>query len=39
MTEAQGVLVSDTFLRQLVVQRSRAYARESQIRYAAKPVM
>ena len=36
MTEAQGVLFSDTFLRQLVVQRSRAYARESQIQEYGK---
>ena len=32
MTEAQEILFSDAFFRQLVVQRSRAYARESQIR-------
>ena len=36
MTEAQGVLFSNTFLRQLVVQRSRSYARESQIREYGK---
>ena len=32
MTEAQEILFSDVFFRHLVVQRSRAYARESQIR-------
>lgn len=32
MTEAQELLSSDTIFRHLVVQRSRAYARESQIR-------
>ena len=32
MTEAQDILFTDTFFRQLVVQRSRAYARESQVR-------
>ena len=32
MTEAQGILMSEAFFRQLVVQRSRAYARESQFR-------
>ena len=32
MTEAQGILSADAIFRQLVVQRSRAYARESQIR-------
>ena len=32
MTEAQGILFTDEVFRQLVVQRSRAYARESQIR-------
>ena len=32
MTEAQKVLFTDSFFRQLVVQRSRAYARESQKR-------
>ena len=32
MTEAQKVLFTDAFFRQLVVQRSRAYARESQKR-------
>jgi len=32
MTEAQGVLFTDEIFRRLVVQRSRAYARESQIR-------
>ena len=31
-TDAQGSLFTDAFLRQLVVQRSRAYARESQMR-------
>ena len=32
MTEAEGILFTDAFFRQLVVQRSRAYARESQVR-------
>ena len=32
MTEAQDVLFTDAFFRELVVQRSRAYARESQKR-------
>ncbi len=32
MTEAQGILATDEIFRHLVVQRSRAYARESQIR-------
>ena len=32
MGEAQAILASDAIFRQLVVQRSRAYARESQIR-------
>ena len=32
MSEAQQILVADTTFRHLVVQRSRAYARESQIR-------
>ncbi len=32
MSEAQAILFTDTFFRQLVVQRSRAYARESQER-------
>ncbi|MCZ0938511.1 MAG: helicase-related protein [Caldilineaceae bacterium] len=32
MTEAQEILFNDTFFRELVVQRSRAYARESQTR-------
>ena len=36
MTEAQEILFTDTFFRQLVVQRSRAYARESQIREYGK---
>ena len=36
MTEAQGILFTDAFFRQLVVQRSRAYARESQIREYGK---
>ena len=36
MTEAQGILFSDAFFRQLVVQRSRAYARESQVREYGK---
>ena len=32
MTEAENILFSDAFFRQLVVQRSRSYARESQVR-------
>ena len=36
MTEAQEILFTDAFFRQLVVQRSRAYARESQIREYGK---
>ena len=32
MDEAQGILYADAFFRQLVVQRSRSYARESQHR-------
>ena len=32
MAEAHGILSADAFFRQLVVQRSRGYARESQIR-------
>ena len=36
MTEAQGILFTDEVFRQLVVQRSRAYARESQIREHGK---
>lgn len=36
MTEAQEILTSDAIFRQLVVQRSRAYARESQIRETGK---
>ena len=36
MTEAQDILFTDEFFRQLVVQRSRAYARESQIREHGK---
>ena len=36
MTEAQEILFTDEFFRQLVVQRSRAYARESQIREFGK---
>ena len=36
MTEAQEILFTDTFFRQLVVQRSRAYARKSQIREYGK---
>ena len=32
MSEAQGILATDSIFRQLVVQRSRAYARESQMR-------
>jgi superfamily II DNA or RNA helicase len=34
--EAQGILFSDEIFRHLVVQRSRAYARESQIRETGK---
>lgn len=36
MTEAQEILFTDEIFRQLVVQRSRAYARESQIREHGK---
>ena len=36
MTEAQEILFTDVFFRQLVVQRSRDYARESQIREFGK---
>jgi superfamily II DNA/RNA helicase len=36
MTEAQEILFTDEIFRQLVVQRSRAYARESQIRETGK---
>lgn len=36
MNEAQGILYADVFFRQLVVQRSRAYARESQNREYGK---
>ena len=36
MNEAQGILYADAFFRQLVVQRSRAYARESQNREYGK---
>ena len=36
ITEAQEILSTDTIFRQLVVQRSRAYARESQIREYGK---
>jgi superfamily II DNA or RNA helicase len=36
MTEAQEILATDEIFRQLVVQRSRAYARESQIRETGK---
>ena len=36
MTEAQEILFNDAFFRQLVVQRSRDYARESQIREYGK---
>ena len=31
-TEAESILFTDAFFRQLVIQRSRAYARESQVR-------
>ena len=36
MAEAQEILATDEIFRQLVVQRSRAYARESQIRETGK---
>lgn len=36
MTEAQDVLATDAIFNQLVVQRSRSYARESQIRETGK---
>ena len=36
MAEAQGILMTEAFFRQLVVQRSRAYARESQVREYGK---
>jgi hypothetical protein len=36
MTEAQKILATDEIFKQLVVQRSRAYARESQIRETGK---
>ena len=36
MAEAQEILATDAIFRQLVVQRSRAYARESQIRESGK---
>ena len=36
MAEAQEILAADEIFRQLVVQRSRAYARESQIRETGK---
>ena len=36
MNEAQEILTTDAIFRQLVVQRSRAYARESQIRETGK---
>jgi len=36
MTEAQQILATDEIFKQLVVQRSRAYARESQIRETGK---
>jgi len=36
LTEAQEILATDAIFRQLVVQRSRAYARESQIRETGK---
>lgn len=36
MTEVQEILTTDTIFRHLVVQRSRAYARESQIRETGK---
>jgi superfamily II DNA or RNA helicase len=39
ISEAQDILSSDEFFRQLVVQRSRAYARESQIRETGKATM
>jgi len=36
MTEAQQILATDAIFRELVVQRSRAYARESQMRETGK---
>src|SRR5712691_6307156 len=39
MTEAQEILATDEIFRHLVVQRSRAYARESQIRETGKAAM
>lgn len=36
MTQAQEILATDTIFRELVVQRSRGYARESQIRETGK---
>src|SRR5205823_14090163 len=36
ITEAQDILAKDEIFKQLVVQRSRAYARESQIRETGK---
>jgi hypothetical protein len=37
MTEAQDILARDEIFKQLVVQRSRAYAQESQIANAVRP--
>lgn len=39
MTQAQEILLTDELFRQLVVQRSRAYARESQLREKGKAAM
>ena len=39
LTEAQDLLAADQIFRHLVVQRSRAYARESQIRESGKAAM
>lgn len=39
MTEAQEILATDEIFRHLVVQRSRSYARESQIRESGKAAM
>lgn len=39
MTDAQDLLAADAIFRHLVVQRSRAYARESQLRESGKTAM
>ena len=39
MPEAQKILAADEIFRHLVVQRSRSYARESQIRETGKATM